>query len=114
MIRDGAESVVVMRVAVYLVGAPITPSFGEYSYRSITPEEARRALAKGFVSAVWDKWAADMIRDTLNIDVPVSRRQVGLEAGDIAVVFQIRGDPQEAVPGEPDSPYCVGLLERRS
>ena len=43
-----------------------------------------------------------MIRDTLNIDVPVGRRQVSLEVGDIAVVYQIRWEPRETVAVEQD------------
>ncbi|HRU81164.1 MAG TPA: DUF1874 domain-containing protein [Candidatus Methanomethylicus sp.] len=87
---------------IFLIIGDHHPLLREYSYRSITPEEARRARSKGFVSAVWDKLAADMIRDTLNIDVPVGRRQVSLEVGDIAVVYQIRWEPRETVAVEQD------------
>ncbi len=114
MIRDRAEFVVVMRLTIYLIGTPLIPSFGEYNYRSITPEEAKGILSKGFVSVIWNKWAADIIRDLLNLNVPVRRSQVSLDVGDTAVVFQIKGNPQENMPSESDAPYCIGLLERRS
>jgi hypothetical protein len=52
-----------------------------------------------------------MVRDTLNIDVPVSRRQVSLEVGDVAAVFQIGGTRRWPCRGNRILPTASGSLK---
>lgn len=94
----------------YLFSAPGLGGFGEYSYRSISLEEASRRLKGGFVSAVRYQWDADMLRDLLGIHVPINRGEVRLEVGDSAVVVEPPGtDPSGEASGRPP---CVGLITR--
>jgi hypothetical protein len=73
---------------VYLICSPVLPDFGEYSYKSISLDEARRILSSNkFISAIQYQWDADLFRDLLGIYVPVNRAAIKLDVNDIAVVF---------------------------
>ncbi len=94
----------------YLLSAPSTSGFGEYSYRRISLEEASKLLKGGFVSAVRYQWDADMLRDLLGTYVPINRQEVRLEVGDSAVVVELPGTDRS---GEASRrPPCISLFIR--
>lgn len=96
----------------YLMSSPNLRSFGEYSYKSISLEEASRLLRKGkFVSAIRYQWDADMLRDLLGLYIHINRNPVELEVGDAAVVIEL---PEVDSSGAEMSrrPRCMGLLTR--
>ncbi len=95
---------------IYLMSSPDLHGFGEYSYKTITLEEALSALKGGFVSAVRYQWNADMLRDVLGIWVPINRADIRLEVGDMAVVVELREAYSTADAAK--TPLCIGLLKR--
>ena len=104
-------------MTVYLLNSAVLTEFGEYSYESITVEEARKILSGGFVSAIGHKGIAEFLSKLFEIDVPMNRIEIRMQPGDIAVVYKIaqRLPPQPELTAEnlEKVPYLLGLLKRK-
>jgi len=100
------------KVPVVLNSAVIT-AFGTYRYSPLSPEEARRLLAGGFMSAVGHPEAARAASEILGVEIPVNRIEVKMEPQERAIVVRLKSRPpagsEISVPLEA---YEVGLLER--
>jgi hypothetical protein len=63
--------------------------------RLISIEEAKRLLAKGFISAVGHQSTAEIMSTVLGIPIQYSRQSVFLEPGDEAICFILKQRPPE-------------------
>ena len=103
-------------MTVYVLNSPILTSFGRYSYRPISTEEARKLLANGFVSAIGHESTAQFISRILGIPIPVNRVAINMARGDKALVFQVLVRlPEGRILSEEELriiPYRLGLLEK--
>jgi hypothetical protein len=102
-------------MTVYILNSPILTSFGRYTYRPISIDEARMLLAEGFISAIGHEATANFISQILGINVPVNRIAISMRPGDKALVFQLlQRLPEGRVLSFEELqavPYRLGLLE---
>lgn len=64
---------------------------GTISVATLTTEEATRALANGFTSAIGHSDIAAVVSDILGVDAPMNRVNLTLTTGDVLVVAQYVG-----------------------
>ena len=99
----------------YVLNSPILTSFGVFSYKSISLDEAIELLKQGFTSAVGHEATANFLTQLTGIQVPVNRVQIQMRQGDKAIVFQVlQRLPEGKVLNEEELkavPYRLGLLE---
>jgi hypothetical protein len=73
----------------YVLNSPIITGWGVFSFRPVTPEEARQVLADGFVSAIGHEATAQALTKLLGVAIPTSRTAIRMEPGDRAIVFRL-------------------------
>ncbi len=79
-----------------ILNTSILTCYGSYNYEPINLKTAREIIAKQtWQSAVGHQSTCDILSELLNISVPLNRIQYAQEAGEIALVFKLRGRPEE-------------------
>ena len=102
----------VRKIPVIMNSAVLT-AFGTYTYRPLSPEEARGLLAGGFMSAVGHPEAAKAASEILGAEVPVNRAEIHMEPGERAIVVRLKSRPPAGSEVHASvEAYEVGLLER--
>ncbi len=103
---------------IYILNAPVITNFGSYSFKRISPNEAKTILANGFVSAVGHEGTARVISGIIRTEIPHNRVAVHMLPGDKAVVLWLLDRPEEGHVYSADElgkiPCELGLLERLS
>lgn len=80
---------------VTILNTSILTAFGSYSYESLTLERAQYFTADGFQSAVGHQSTCDVLTSLLGVQVPLNRIEYTQQKGDIAIVFKLKGRPEE-------------------
>jgi hypothetical protein len=100
-------------MTVYVLNSAVITAFGVYRYSPLSPEEARRLLGGGFVSAIGHPEAARVASELLGVEVLVNRVEVHMEPGDRAIVLRLRHRPPAGAEIHASvEDYELGLLER--
>jgi hypothetical protein len=99
----------------YILNSAVLTAFGTYRYSPLPPEEARRLLGEGFISAIGHPETARVASEILGVEIPVNRVEVRMEPGDRAIVLRLKHRPPAGaeIHAAPED-YEVGLLERLS
>ena len=102
---------------IYLLNSPVLSNHGRYLFSGpISPDQAHRMLANGFVSAIGHESTALLLGRLLRVEVPVNRIRISMEPGDKAIVFRLlaRVPTTEiaTVEGLDEIPHELALLER--
>jgi hypothetical protein len=74
---------------VYVLNSPIITGWGVFSFRPVTPQEAKQVLAEGFTSAIGHEATAQALSKLLGMAIPVNRVAIQMEPGDKAIVFRL-------------------------
>jgi len=81
---------------VFLYNTSIVTAYGKYSYEPLMLEDAREiALTNSAESAIGHQATADILTELFGFPVEVNRTNNQQQPGDLAVVFKLRGRPQE-------------------
>lgn len=81
---------------VFLFNTSIVTAYGSYRYEPLTLEDARDiALTNSAESAIGHQSTADILTELFRFPVEVRRTNNRQEPGDLAVVFKLRGRPEE-------------------
>ena len=80
---------------VTILNTSILTAFGSFKYEKLTIEEAKKLIEKGFESAVGHQSTCDVINILLDCDVRMNRIQYSQGTNDIALVFKLKGRPEE-------------------
>lgn len=80
---------------VTILNTSILTSFGSFNYEPLTLEESKSLIAKGFESAVGHQSTCDVLTSLLNVDVKMNRIQYAQSPDDVALVFKLKGRPEE-------------------
>jgi hypothetical protein len=81
-----------------LLNTSILTDYGSYRYEHISLEEAKRLLHDGhstWESAIGHQSTADMLTELLGIECPVNRIQYRQGLDQAALVFKLKGRPEE-------------------
>jgi hypothetical protein len=74
----------------YLLNSAVITSEGEYSYRRIGIDEAKRFVSTGpWVSYIGYIETAEALSTLLGVPIPVHRGTVQMAVGDLALVFRL-------------------------
>lgn len=103
-------------MSLYILNSPILTDWGMYSFKKISPEEAKQLLQKVFISAVGHQATAEVISQVVGVEIPTQRIQIRMEKGDKAVIFRLLTRlPEGRVLSEEELnklPFELGLLEK--
>ncbi len=104
-------------MTIYLLNTPILTSYGKWAFAGpISIEQAKKQLATGFQSAIGHAASAQFLSQLLDIEVPMNRVAVTLQAGDQAIVLRIKTRLPEGKLLSPEEitsiPYELALLTR--
>lgn len=77
----------------YILNSAVITAPGEYSYRLITPEQAREWAREAFTSTVGYEETAAALSVLLGCDVAVNRVMIQMQPGDEALVFRLALPP---------------------
>jgi hypothetical protein len=82
---------------VALLNTSILTCYGTFSYVPASLEEVRGLVgnASEILSAVGHESTAQILTDLLEVEVPVNRIQYRQKGEDVAVVFKLKGRPEE-------------------
>jgi len=80
---------------VTILNTSILTTFGTFNYAPITVNEAKKMIENGFESAVGHQSTCDVLTSLLGVKVPMNRIQYSQNVGDIALVFKLKGRPEE-------------------
>lgn len=104
-----------------ILNTSILTQYGTYTYVPLTLPEARglaqvRAKQGALQSAVGHQSTADILTSLLDVPVPMNRIQYVQAPGEQALVFKLRGRPEEgkilSIPEIEALGYEFGLLAR--
>lgn len=103
----------------YLLNTPILTSFGQWEFAGpISIDQARARLSQGFESAIGHEASALFLGQLLNMDIPMRRIAVEMQAGDTALVLRIKTRlPEGKLLSREDMetiPYELGWLIRHT
>lgn len=99
-----------------ILNTSIITAHGSYSYKPCSLEQARKLIACGYQSAIGHDSTASVISTLLGVEVEMNRIQYQQQAGDIALVFKLKGRSPEGkvltVKEIEEIGYEWGTLER--
>lgn len=82
----------------YLLNSPILTAYGDYRFTGpLDVEEAKAFAARGFASAIGHAASARLLSLLLEVDVPVNRVAITMQAGDAALVLRVKERMPEGV-----------------
>ena len=77
----------------YLLNSSVLTSFGQWSYETLTLEQAKILVQRGeWISAIGHKPTAEFLAKTLEITVEYDRHAIEMVNGDQAIVFRFNFD----------------------
>lgn len=80
---------------VTILNSSILTNFGSYTYEPLTLSEAKELIQEGFESAVGHQATCEILSSLLKKDIPLNRIQYSQEIGETALVFKLKGRPEE-------------------
>jgi len=80
---------------VTILNTSILTNFGSYNYEPLTAEQAKGLILEGLESAVGHQSTCDVINTLLDSDVKMNRIQYAQKVGSVALVFKLKGRPEE-------------------
>ena len=99
-----------------ILNTSILTTYGRYSYRQATMDEAKAMVSDGFQSAIGHQSTADVISTLLGVKISMNRIIYKQNKGDQALVFKLNGRPEEgkilSVKDIEVIGYSWGVLER--
>ena len=78
-----------------ILNTSILTNYGRYDYCPLTLEQAKALIADGFVSAIGHKSTAELLTTLLGVSVSMNRVEYRQEPGQSALVFKLKGRPEE-------------------
>ena len=78
-----------------ILNTSILTNFGSFNYEPLTLEESKNLLSEGFESAVGHQSTCDVLSSLLKQEVKLNRIQYSQKVNDIALVFKLKGRPEE-------------------
>lgn len=102
-----------------LLNTSIITAYGSYRYEPISLDSAREiALTNNADSAIGHQVTADLLSQLFGFQVPVNRVNYEQQPGNLAIVFKLRGRPEEGKiltrEEVEDIGYDFGLITRLS
>jgi hypothetical protein len=102
-----------------VLNTSILTSYGYFNYRKISLQDAKNLLRRfeyEFQSAVGHQSTCDILSSLLGVHVPLNRITYKQEVDDIALVFKLKGRPEEGkiltVAEIEEIGYEFGILEK--
>jgi hypothetical protein len=80
---------------VTILNTSILTNFGSYNYEPLTLEESKSLISEGFESAVGHHSTCEILSSLLEKEVKLNRIQYSQNIEDIALVFKLKGRPEE-------------------
>jgi hypothetical protein len=80
---------------VTILNTSILTNYGLFSYDPLTLEKSKELISEGFNSAVGHQSTCDILISLLGVEVKLNRVQYSQKTGDIALVFKLKGRPEE-------------------
>ena len=80
---------------VTILNTSILTNFGSFNYEPLTLEESKSLISNGFESAVGHQSTCDILSSLLEKEVKLNRIQYSQKVDDIALVFKLKGRPEE-------------------
>jgi len=80
---------------VTILNTSILTNYGLFSYNPLSLDKAKEMISGGFESAVGHQSTCDILSSLLGVEVKLNRVQYSQKEGDIAIVFKLRGRPEE-------------------
>lgn len=81
---------------VTILNSSILTNFGSYNYEPLTLDEAKSLILQGFESAVGHQSTCDILSSLLEREVKLNRVQYSQKVGDVALIFKLKGRPEES------------------
>jgi hypothetical protein len=78
-----------------ILNTSILTSFGSFDYIPLTLEQSKALISNGFQSAVGHQSTCDVLTSLLGVKIIMNRIQYIQEVGDVALVFKLKGRPEE-------------------
>jgi hypothetical protein len=78
-----------------ILNTSILTNYGSYSYEPLTLKESKLLISEGFESAVGHQSTCDILSSLFEKEVKMNRIQYSQKIGDIALVFKLKGRPEE-------------------
>ena len=78
-----------------ILNTSILTNFGSFNYEPLTLEESKYLISGGFESAVGHQSTCDVLTSLLGAEIKMNRVQYSQQVNDIALVFKLRGRPEE-------------------
>lgn len=78
-----------------ILNTSILTNYGLYRYDSLSLSEAKKIVKNGFESAVGHQSTCDVLTSLLGTTVNMNRIQYEQKVGDIALIFKLKGRPEE-------------------
>lgn len=79
-----------------ILNTSILTSYGTFEYGSMTLDEVKAAIKEeGFQSAVGHQSTCDVLTSLLGQEIPLNRIQYSQQPGQRALVFKLKGRPEE-------------------
>lgn len=78
-----------------ILNTSILTNFGKYTYNPLTLEESKILIGGGFESAVGHESTCEILSSLLGEEIKMNRIQYSQQVGETALVFKLKGRPQE-------------------
>ena len=78
-----------------ILNTSILTTYGSYFYEPITLTQAKKLIEQGFKSAVGHQSTCDILTSLLEVNVPMNRVMYKQDSGDQALIFKLKGRPEE-------------------
>jgi hypothetical protein len=78
-----------------ILNTSILTTYGSYTYEPLTVEEAKATISGGYDSAVGHQSTCEVLQVLLGVPVEMKRVQYAQQIGDRALVFKLKGRPEE-------------------